>query len=61
MAEMVPRMAPTAALLPRGCGRCCVWWALRPAHSPSQEQASKAARGKRLDAAVSAPPGDIVR
>jgi len=41
----------------RGCGRRCVCWHSAPPTAPPVKQASKVARGKRSDAAVSVPPG----
>jgi hypothetical protein len=57
MAEMVPRAVPTAAHLPGAVDGAACGGHSAPPTAPPVEQASKAARGKRSDAAVSAPPG----
>ena len=57
MAEMAPRVAPAAALLPGAVDGAACGGHSAPPTAPPVEQASKAARGNRSDAAVSAPPG----
>ena len=57
MAEMVPRVAPAAVLLPGAVDGAACGGHSAPPTAPPVEQASNAARGKRSDAAVSVPPG----
>lgn len=59
MAEMAPRVAPAAALLPGAVDGAACGGHSAPPTAPPVEQASIAARGRgnRSDAAVSAPPG----